>query len=71
MQTLIFNTTTKSIKVYENYTSENQKILMEMSSIPTVKVCEGFYEVIQSDEFEKKYPVLRLPISNTNMVITK
>ena len=71
MKTLIFNTTTKSIKVYENYTSENQKILMEMSSIPTVKVCEGFYEVIQSDEFEKKYPVLRLPISNTNMVITK
>jgi len=71
MQTLIFNTTTKSIKVYENYTSESQKILMEMSSIPTVKVCEGFYEVIQSDEFEKKYPVLRLPISNTNMVITK
>ena len=54
MQTLIFNTTTKSIKVYENYTSESQKILMEMSSIPTVKVCEGFYEVIQSDEFEKK-----------------
>lgn len=71
MQTLIFNTTTKSIKVYENYTSENQKILMEMTSIPTVKVCDGFYEVIQSDEFEKKYPVLRLPIANTNMVITK
>jgi hypothetical protein len=71
MQTLIFNTTTKSIKVYENYTSENQKILMEMTSIPTVKVCEGYYEVIQSDEFEKKFPVLRLPISNTNMVITK
>ncbi len=71
MQTLIFNTTTKSIKVYENYTSDNQKILMEMVSIPTVKVCEGFYEVIQSDEFEKKFPVLRLPISNTNMVITK
>jgi len=71
MQTLIFNTTTKSIKVYENYTSDNQKILMEMGSIPTVKVCEGFYEVIQSDEFEKKFPVLRLPISNTNMVITK
>lgn len=71
MQTLIFNTTTKSIKVYENFTSENQKILMEMTSIPTVKVCDGFYEVIQSDEFEKKYPVLRLPIANTNMVITK
>ena len=71
MQTLIFNTTTKSIKVYENYSSENQKILMEMTSIPTVKVCEGYYEVIQSDEFEKKFPVLRLPISNTNMVITK
>ena len=71
MQTLIFNTTTKSIKLYENYSSDNQKTIAEMSSIPTVKVCDGFYEVIQSDEFEKKYPVLRLPISNTNMVITK
>lgn len=71
MQTLIFNTTSKSIKVYENYTKDNQNILMEMTSIPTVKVCDGFYEVIQSDEFEKKYPVLRLPISNTNMLITK
>jgi hypothetical protein len=71
MQTLIFNTTTKSIKLYENYSSDNQKTVAEMSSIPTVKVCDGFYEVIQSDEFEKKYPVLRLPIANTNMVITK
>lgn len=70
MQTLIFNTTTKTIKVLEGNTGKGT-ILMEMESIPTVKVLEGYYEVIQSDEFEKKYPILRLPISNTNMIITK
>jgi hypothetical protein len=32
---------------------------------------EQHYEVMQKDEFEKSFPVLRLPISATNMVITK
>lgn len=70
MQTLLFNTTTKSVKLYEGLTSSG-KILLELENIPTVKVLEGYYEVIQSDEFDKKYPVLRLPISNTNMIIKK
>lgn len=70
MQTLVFNTTTKTIKLYDGK-MEGGTILMELSQIPTVKVLEGFYEVIQMDELEKKYPVLRLPIANTNMVIKK
>ena len=70
MQTLLFNTTTKSVKLYEGPTAAN-KILMELENIPTVKVLDGYYEVIQSDEFDKKYPVLRLPISITNMIINK
>ena len=70
MQTLIFNTTTKTIKLVEGRTEKGSPLL-EMGSIPTVKTLEGFYEVVQSDEFEKKYPVLRLPIANTNMIIKR
>ena len=70
MQTLVFNTTTKTIKLYDGPV-DSGNILMEMSSIPTVKSLEGYYEVIQSDEFEKKFPVLRLPIANTNMIIKR
>ena len=70
MQTLLFNTSTKSILVYEGPSHEGN-VLYDYQNIPTVKVLEGYYEVIQSDEFDKKYPILRLPISNTNMIIKK
>lgn len=70
MQTLLFNTTTKTIKLYEGPV-DSGAVLLEMNSIPTVKIMEDFYEVRQSDEFEKQYPVLRLPIANTNMFIKK
>lgn len=70
MQTLVFNTTTKTIKFYDAAV-DSGNILLEMSNIPTVKVMEGFYEVRQMDEFEKQFPVLRLPIANTNMFIRK
>jgi hypothetical protein len=68
MQTLVFNTTTKSIKVTEG---DNLTILFQYENVPTVKVLDSFYEVMQKDEFEKSTPVLRLPIANTNMVIKK
>lgn len=68
MQTLVFNTTTKSVKVTEG---DNLTILFQYENVPTVKVSEGFYEVMQKDEFEKSTPVLRLPIANTNMLIKK
>jgi hypothetical protein len=68
MQTLEFNTTTKSVKVTEG---NNLTILFQYENIPTVKVLEAFYEVMQKDEFEKSTPVLRLPIANTNMVIKR
>lgn len=70
MQTLLFNTTTKSVKLYEGLTSSG-KILSELENIPTVKVLDGYYEVIQKDEFDRPFPVLRLPIANTNMLIKK
>ncbi len=70
MQTLVFNTTTKTIKLFEGPINTG-KVLLELSNIPTVKVMESHYEVRQIDEFEKQIPVLRLPISSTNMFIKK
>ena len=71
MQTLVFNTTAKTVKLYEGH-QEASSILLSYENIPTVRVSElGFYEVIQKDEFDKNIPILRVPISNTNMVIKK
>ena len=70
LQTMVFNTTTKSVKVTEG-ALEDSKILFQFENVPTVKVLDSLYEVMQKDEFEKSSPVLRLPISNTNMVIKK
>jgi hypothetical protein len=68
MQTLVFNTTTKSVKVIEG---DNLTILFQYENVPTVKVLDAYYEVMQKDEFDKSTPVLRIPIANTNMVINK
>ena len=68
MQTLVFNTSTKSVKVTEG---DNLTILFQYENVPTVKVLDSLYEVMQKDEFDKSTPVLRLPIANTNMVIKK
>lgn len=69
MQTLTFNTTTKKVQVKENST-----INYVFENVPTVKISEGYYEVIQeiteSNE-SKRYPVGRFPIANTNMIIEK
>lgn len=69
MQTLVFNTTMKTVKLYESM--EQSYALTELDNVPTVKVLDGFYEVIQKDEFDKPYPVLRLPINDTNMIIKR
>ena len=70
MQTLVFNTTTKTIKLYEGFPQKSE-ILSQISNVPTVKVFESHYEIMQKDEFEKTSPVMRLPIQNTNMIIEK
>jgi hypothetical protein len=69
MQTLVFNTTTKTAKLYEGF-AEKSEILISYTDVPTVKVMDdGFYQVMQRDAMEKQLPVLRLPIANTNMII--
>ena len=67
MQTLIFNTTTKTAEViYENGVSKTY------DDVPTVQIMEGFYEIRQTDLMEdKRFPVFRLPISQTVMEIKR
>ena len=70
MQTLLFNTTTKTVKVTDG-ALENSNILFIFNNVPTVKVNQTYYEVMKRDEDSSTVPVLRVPISNTNMVIQK
>jgi len=71
MQTLVFNTTKKTIKVTEGNLNDT-RIIFEATNVSTVKVLpEGLYEVMQKDENDNARPILRFPISNTNMVIEK
>lgn len=73
MQTLVFNTTTKSVKVTSDKPSDS-KLLYEFYNVPTVRVMEHFYEVVEeitSDDQKTRVPVARFPISNTNMLISK
>lgn len=67
MQTLVFNTTTKTAEVtFEDGSTKKYE------DIPTVAVQDHFYEIRQTDMMEdKRYPVLRLPIANTNMEIKR
>jgi hypothetical protein len=70
MQTLVFNTTTKEVKLYED--KKQQSELLEIfTEVPTVRIGEGYYEVMKKFDESKNIPVLRVPISNTNMVIEK
>jgi hypothetical protein len=73
MQTLVFNTSTKSVKLYEDK-QEKSEILYQFDNVPTVKIEEGYYQVMQMDSTsteEKRVPVARFPIANTNMLIKK
>lgn len=69
MQTLVFNTTTKTAKLYEGL-AEKSDLIAHYTDVPTVKVMDdGFYQVMQRDAMEAQLPVLRVPIANTNMFI--
>jgi len=77
LQTLEFNTTTKSVKIYDGLI-ESIVILYRFDNVPTVKVENGYYEVMQNDlmddnnsSYPKRIPVARFPISNTNMLIKR
>jgi len=70
MITLTFNTKNKTVKI----TNTDDKNIYEYVNVPTVKVREGFYEVMQKDlslSEEVQIPICRLPISQTIMFINK
>jgi hypothetical protein len=72
MQTLVFNTTTKTVKLYEG--KVESEILFTFENVPTVREKVGHYEIMQKtngDTANSSVPVLRVPISNTNMLIEK
>lgn len=69
MQTLVFNTTEKTVKIYEGV-AENSTINYSFSNIPTVRADSDYYEVMQKNEaLNKSIPVFRAPIQSTNMMI--
>ena len=73
MQTLVFNTTDKTVKLYEGI-NEESKLVYIKNDIPTVRIEKGYYEVMQRQgEYLGNIttPIMRLPISNTNMLIEK
>ena len=72
MQTLTFNTTTKEVKLLEGQRNSSS-ILESFFNVSTVKYEDGFYQVMQktSEESNSSLPVMRVPISNTNMIIEK
>lgn len=73
MQALIFNSTERTVKLYKDVHVTDRltsDLLYEFNNIPTVKVMDGCYEVMQ-EENSLRFPVLRVPIANTNMIIIK
>lgn len=73
MQTITFNTTTKKVVLLSGHRGDS-KILETIENVSTVKCSElGFYEIMQrlDPDSVTAIPVMRLPISNTNMFITK
>lgn len=70
MQTLIFNTTDKTVNVYSGQVGKSE-LIFQFDNVPTVKVQEGYYEVMQKGDDDKSIPILRLPIQATNMRIIK
>jgi hypothetical protein len=71
MQTLIFNTAKKQIKLLDG-PREQSKVLETFENVSTVRVEVNYYEVMQKtsiDEDTKSFPVMRVSITNTNMIL--
>lgn len=72
MQTLTFNTTTKQVTLLDG--PRGSSVITEtFSNVSTVKIEDGFYQVMQktSEDTNSSIPVMRVPIANTNMIIEK
>ena len=67
IQVLVFNSTEKTVNLLSGTDGFN---LYSFENVPTVKVENGYYEVMQKTE-TGVVPVLRVSIVNTNMLIQK
>ena len=73
MQTLIFNTTTKIVRLLDGPRGKSE-VLETFNNISTVKCSDlGFYEIMQKQDMDTNsaIPVMRLGIPTTNMIIEK
>ena len=72
MQTLTFNTTTKQAQLLDGPRG-NSSVLETFDNVSTVKVNVAHYEIMQKmdENTTSAIPVMRVPISNTNMIIIK
>lgn len=72
MQTLTFNTVTKKVVLLSGSRGKSD-VLEHFENVSTVKVQDGFYEVMQkpTEDSSSAIPVMRVPIANTNMIISK
>ena len=72
MQTLTFNTTTKQVQLLDG--PRGSSLTLEtFDNISTVKVNVAHYEIMKKmdENAISAIPVMRVPISNTNMIIIK
>ena len=73
MQTLIFNTTTKIVRLLDGPRGKSE-VLETFNNVSTVKCSDlGFYEIMQKQDMDtnSEIPVMRLGIPTTNMIIEK
>jgi len=71
MQLLEFNSTDKTAVLRTGFISGDE--IIKFDNVPTVRVENGYYEVMQKtqENSTSSRPVLRIPISNNNMLIQK
>lgn len=72
MQTLVYNKTSKNIKLYE-CEKQRSRLLYVIDSISSIENQDGYYQIIKeiktNENCVEHIEVLRVPISNTNMFI--
>ena len=71
MQTLIFNTATKQVKLLDG-PRDKSLVLETFENVSTVRMETNYYEIMRkssTEEDAKSIPVMRVPISNTNMIL--
>lgn len=69
MQTLVFNTSDKTVSLYSDETLSRIIDNFSFDEVVTVAVREQSYYEVMKKSTRSTIPVARLPIFNTNMII--